>query len=261
MGVTVFIAIPVYCKKIILFIKPIWGFMIRSRVQDIQMNEKPTKFFCNLEKVKYVDKMIKKIILPSGKLIQSQKEILAQIRQYYADLFSCKDKNGTEEENLEDLFTTKRKLTSFESEALNGPITITELSSIVKNMKNNKTPGIDGFPADFFKVFWKDLKTYVVRALNESYRGGILSPSLRQTVICCLPKGNKPRDNLKNWRPISLTSVLYKMATNAIACRLKKFLPDLISQSQTGFIKGRFIGESTRFVYDVMNYTKIKKIK
>ena len=135
------------------------GFMIRSRVQDIQMNEKPTKFFCNLEKVKYVNKTIKKIILPSGKLIQSQKEILAQIRQYYADPFSCKDKNGTEEENLEDLFTTKRKLTRFESEALNGPITITELSSIVKTMKNNKTPGIDGFPADFFFFFfWKDLK-------------------------------------------------------------------------------------------------------
>ena len=86
---------------------------------------------------------------------------MAQIRQYHADLFSCKDKNCTEEENLEDLCTTKRKLTRFESEALNGPITITELSSIVKNMKNNKTPGIDGFPADFLKVFWKDLKTYI----------------------------------------------------------------------------------------------------
>ena len=160
-----------------------------------------------------------------------------------------------------DLFTTKRKLTMFESEALNGPITITELGSIVKNMKNNKTPGIEGFPADFFKVFWKDLKTYVLRALNESYRNGILPPSLRQTVICCLPKGNKPRDNLKNWRPVSLTSVLYKTATNVIACRLKKILPDLISQSQTGFIKGRFIGESSRLVYDVMNYTEVKKIK
>ena len=134
------------------------GFMIRSRVQDIQMNEKPAKFFCNLEKVKYVDKMIKKIILPNGKLVQSQKEILAQIRQYYANLFSCKDKNCTEEENLEDLFTTKRKLTRFESEALNGPITITELGSIVKNMKNNKTPGIDGFLLTFSKFFGKILK-------------------------------------------------------------------------------------------------------
>ena len=82
------------------------GCMIRSIVQDIQMKEKPTKFFCNLEKVKFIDKMIKKIILPNGKLVQSQKEILVQIRQYCADLFSCKDKNCTGEENLEDLFIT-----------------------------------------------------------------------------------------------------------------------------------------------------------
>ena len=73
-----------------------------------------------------------------------------------------------------------------------------------------------------------------------------------------LTLGNKPRDDLKNWRPILLTSVLYKMATSAIASRLKKVLPDLISNCQTGFIKGRFIGESTRLVYDIMNYTEKK---
>ena len=117
------------------------------------MNEKPTKFFCSLEKAKYIDKTIKKIILPNGKLVQSQKEILEQIKHYYTDIFSCKDRNCTDEENLEDLFTTKRKLAMLESEALNGPITITELGSIVKNMKNNKTPGVDSFPADFIKVF------------------------------------------------------------------------------------------------------------
>ena len=52
------------------------GFMIRSRVQNIQLNEKPSKFFCNLEKAKYVDKTIKKIRLENGTLISSQKEIL-----------------------------------------------------------------------------------------------------------------------------------------------------------------------------------------
>ena len=46
------------------------------------------------------------------------------------------------------------------------------------------------------------------------------------------------------------------MVTSAIASRLKKVLPDLISHCQTGFIKGRFIGESTRLVYDIMNYTE-----
>ena len=126
-------------------------------------------------------------------------------------------------------------------------------------MKHNKTPGLDGFPAEFYKIFWKELQTFILRALNESYQKGILPPSFRQTVISCLPKGIKPRDDLKNWRPISLTSVLYKMATSTIASRLKKVLPDLISNCQTGFIKGRFIGESTRLVYDIMNYTEKKQ--
>ena len=123
-------------------------------------------------------------------------------------------------------------------------------------MKHNKTPGLDGFLAEFYKMFWKDLQIFILRAFNESYQEGTLPPSLRQTVISCLPKGNKPRDDLKNWRPISLTSVLYKMVTGVIATRLKKVLPELISDCQTGFIKGRFIGESTRLVYYIMNYTE-----
>ena len=126
-------------------------------------------------------------------------------------------------------------------------------------MKHNKTPGLDGFPAKFYKMFWKEFKIFTLRAVNESYQKGILPPSFCQTVISCLPKGNKRRDDLKNWRPISLTSVLYKMVTSAIASRLKKVLPDLISNCQTGFIKDRFIGKCTRLVYDIMNYTKKSK--
>ena len=87
-------------------------------------------------------------------------------------------------------------------------------------MKNNKTPGIDGFPAEFmkefFKEFWDDVKIFILRAVIESYFKGILPPSLRQMVISCLPIGNKPRNNIKKWRPISLTSVLYKLATTLI---------------------------------------------
>ena len=69
---------------------------------------------------------------------------------------------------------------------------------------------------------------------------------------------------MKLWSPYSekkevFSFVLYKMATSAIASRLKKVLPDLISNCQTGFIKGRFIGESTRLVYDIMNYTEKKQ--
>ena len=136
---------------------------------------------------------------------------------------------------------------------LEGRLTISELGEALKNMKHNKTPGIDGFPAEFLKVFWGKLKFLVTRVLNYSYEIGKLPISLRQSIISCIPKGDKSRELLKNWRPISLLSVFYKIMSAALVNRTKKVLDKLISDSQTGFIKGRYIGESIRLVYDIIN--------
>ena len=106
--------------------------------------------------------------------------------------------------------------------------------------------------SEFYKMFWAKLKFFVLRAYNYSFLKCSLPLSLRQTIISCLPKGNKQRDLLKNWRPISLSSVLFKIASSCIAARLKPLLPKLIDNAQTGFIKGRFIDEGTRLIYDLM---------
>ena len=50
--------------------------MIRSRVQNILLNGKPAKFFCNLEKAKYINKPIKKITSQNVKIINNQRDIL-----------------------------------------------------------------------------------------------------------------------------------------------------------------------------------------
>ena len=105
-------------------------------------------------------------------------------------------------------------------------------------MKNKKSPGIDGISAEFLKVFWNKLKYHVRNAINRCHKKGKLSTSLRQSVISCIPKGNKDRKLLKNWRPISLLCVVYKLATTVIANRLKPHLQCIISKNQSGFIKG-----------------------
>ena len=127
-------------------------------------------------------------------------------------------------------------------------------------MKNNKTPGIDGFPAEFFKLFWKNLSHWILKALNQCFEKGTFTISLRQCIITCLPKKGKSREFLKNWPPLSMLSVLYKIASASIANRIKPYLDHLISPSQTGFVSGRYIGESTRLVYDIMNFTETKNI-
>ena len=101
-------------------------------------------------------------------------------------------------------------------------------------------------------LFWGKLKYFILRALNHAYEIGKMSISLRQCIINCLPKGNKPRHFLKNWRPISLLSVIYKIGSSAVANRIKKYLDKIISPSQSGFVSGRYIGHSTRLIYDIM---------
>ena len=64
-------------------------------------------------------------------------------------------------------------------------------------MKNNKSPGLDGFTVEFFKFFWTDIGHFILQSLNYGYRNGSLSIMQKQGVITCIPKQNKSRINLK----------------------------------------------------------------
>ena len=56
------------------------------------------------------------------------------------------------------------------SQSLEGEISLPELTSALKRMKNNKSPGSDGFTADFFKFFWIDVGKFVFRSVNYGYQ-------------------------------------------------------------------------------------------
>ena len=84
-----------------------------------------------------------------------------------------------------------------------------------------------------------------------------MSITQKQGIIICLPKGDKPREFLKNWRPISLLNVTYKIGSSCIANRIKTVLPNLINEDQTGFISGRYIGDNLRTIYDIIHHLTI----
>ena len=55
------------------------------------------------------------------------------------------------------------KLTDEESQLLEGPLTEEELYRALQSCKNNKSPGSDGFPAEFYKTFWNEVKYFFSR--------------------------------------------------------------------------------------------------
>ena len=84
--------------------------------------------------------------------------------------------------------------------------------------------------------------------------------SQKQAVITLIEKKGKDRSLLENWPPIYLVNVDTKIMTEAIATRIKNVLPDIIHCDQTGYVKDRFIGETIRSIYDIMEFTAEENI-
>ena len=84
----------------------------------------------------------------------------------------------------------------------------------------------------------------MIETFNESLKIGELTTSQKRGVITLLHKKGKDKQYVKNWRPVSLLDVDYKIITKSIANRLEPVLPMLINENQSGFIKGRFIGKT-----------------
>ena len=239
--------------------KKLEGLMVRSRAIWVDQGEKPTKYFCNLENRNYISKYMPNLYKKDGMKTQNQKEIVSETKLFYENLYrerEVKDINLNEELNFENI----PKVGNEQKEKMEGLITKEEALIALKNMKNNKSPGSDGFTTEFIKFFWRDLGDFLIRSINYSYVEGELSATQKEGLITCIPKGDKDKQYLKNWRPISLLNVSYKLFSSCIANRIKTVLPDIINEDQTGFVSGRFIGENIRNLYDLLYNTEINRI-
>ena len=170
-------------------------------------------------------------------MIVEQNEILKETEIFYKNLYENKD-DSLDTIDLNDLMkdTKMPTLTNDEAEKIEGLLTYKEISEVLFSMKHDKSPGITGFTAEFFKVFCRQLGYFVLRAINFGYKKGQISITQRQGIIICIPKENKPKHFLKNWRPLTLLDIVYKMASGTIANRIKLVINKLISKDQTGFI-------------------------
>ena len=118
-------------------------------------------------------------------------------------------------------------------------------------MQNNKSSRNDGLTKQFFVTFWGGIKDVFSNSCHTAKLKKELSTSQRQAVIKLIEKKNKDKKFIKNWRPISLLNVDYKIISKALTSRLKKVLPNLISPQQTAYFENRFIGESSRLIADI----------
>ena len=227
------------------------GAIFRSKAKYTNEYEKNTKFFFSLEKKNYNKKVMSKVKKNDGTLVNDQEGILREQYQFYQELYKKDEKV---------CFRLKHKigstLTAEQRSMVDEEITMSELDEAVKSFKANKTPGNSGLTAEFYQFFWSRIREVYLKAIIYAKRIGKLHLAARRGVIALIPKKDRDPDFLKNWRPLTMLNLDYKILAKVLANRMKKVLPDIISESRTGFMKNRQISNSLRVTIDISRKNK-----
>ena len=121
-----------------------------------------------------------------------------------------------------------------------------------------KAPGPDGMPILFFQHFWSFSSIVVTKTVLDFLNFGISPSHFNDTHISLVPKIKEPK-KITDYRPISLCNVVYKIASKAIANRLRRFLPSIISDTQSAFVHGRLITDNVLVAFEIMHHNRQKK--
>ena len=146
-----------------------------------------------------------------------------------------------------------RRLSDAERESCEGLLSLNEMSETLRLFNGNKTPGSDGLTVEFYSAFWSLLGPLLVDMFNVSLAHRELCDSMKSSVKRLVHKKDDRR-NLKNWRPISLLNVDYKICSKALSLRLKKVLGSIVDPDQTCSVPGRSISSNLALLRDTLDF-------
>ena len=234
------------------------GVQIRSRADEQLKGEIVSTFLikkqAQVKKRQYLSEIISEpnIVdnLEEGIILNNKDSIEMYVEKYYEKLYKEETYDECKQKWFLDLI--KDELNDLDKDTLGNEITEDEVLNAIKGLNSNKSPGIDGIPAEFYVKFWDIIKIELMEMIRNVINGTLLSSSQRNAIITLLPKGGDLK-LMKTWRPISLICCDVKIISKILANRIKPLMSNIISSNQY-CVNGRTITDCNNELRDILYY-------
>ena len=225
------------------------GAQIRSRVEFL---EEPTKEFLAMEGLVQSKKNIGGVENKNGVYVTEIGEIRDTFLEYYTDLYD----EGETDNDMQDIYLNYvRTIDDTQKAELETDLTEQEILESIHSFSKNKSPGPDGLTAEFYQKFSRELAPLFRKVVEEIFERGEMPNHMNLSYITLLPKEENCRQT-KQYRPISLLNIDYKIITKTLTNRLGKYMHLLIHPDQAAACKGRTIEDQNLLIRDTIAYAK-----
>jgi len=159
---------------------------------------------------------------------------------------------------MEDQTHDIHQVTQEENDVLVAEFTETEVREVVFQLEHNKATGPDGFPVEFYQVFWSLIKNDLMTLFSDFHKEELNLFNLNFGIITLIPKSMEAT-KIQQYRPICVLNVSFKIFTKVGTNKLNKVAQTVVSPTQTAFMQGRNIMEGVVILHETIHELHTKK--